>query len=218
MWNGFPSNPCIPLSKSFLIWRFLHNRLSTDENLARRGFAISSMCSLCSKSSETSSHIFFDCNFVTPIWRWFFDQFNIHRPLGCFLDCKLAMKIECFAGNQTNKASNSSIENFYILKKLDISIHPSMVKKIINILWQPPNRGWIKCDIDKFALGVPSICSWWGGGIFINEVANHVVSFANFLGHGNPLLAKLTVVMKVVKHVREHKWDIYGSNLILLML
>ncbi|KAI5434410.1 hypothetical protein KIW84_021307 [Lathyrus oleraceus] len=64
-----------------------------------------------------------------------------------------------FVGNRTIKPSTSVMENFCILKKLHISIHPPKNKKSINILWQPLSRGWIKCNTGDFVLGVPSICS-----------------------------------------------------------
>lgn len=76
------------------MWHFIHNLLPTDDNLARRDFSITSICSLCSKAFDSFSHIFFVCDFLTPIWRWFSVLFNIHTPLGYFMDCKLAMKID----------------------------------------------------------------------------------------------------------------------------
>ncbi|GAU29492.1 hypothetical protein TSUD_65280 [Trifolium subterraneum] len=42
-WTRFIWNAAIPPSKSFMMWRLFHNRLSTDENLASRGFLLPSM-------------------------------------------------------------------------------------------------------------------------------------------------------------------------------
>jgi hypothetical protein len=46
-------------SKSLLVWRLMHNKIPTDENLMLRGCAIPSICSLCSKKVESSFHLFF---------------------------------------------------------------------------------------------------------------------------------------------------------------
>lgn len=46
----------IPPSKSFLVWRLLHAKLPTDENLMRKGCNLASVCSLCGCSVETSNH------------------------------------------------------------------------------------------------------------------------------------------------------------------
>ncbi|XP_050876223.1 uncharacterized protein LOC127079916 [Lathyrus oleraceus] len=104
------------------------------------------------------------------------------------------------------------MENLCILKKFNISIHPPKVRKTINVLWQPPNRGWIKCNIDNFDIGVPSFCSC--GGIFRNDAANLMGSFVNFLGDGNVLLAELSVAMTAMEIARERKWNNLwiGSN------
>jgi len=39
IWTAF-----IPPSRSFIVWRFLHNRLPTDDNLRKRGCYIVSIC------------------------------------------------------------------------------------------------------------------------------------------------------------------------------
>lgn len=106
-----------------------------------------------------------------------------------------------FGGNQTSKVSNSSMDNFCIPKKLKISIHPPKIKKTVNILWKPPNRGWIKCNVDDFAKGVPFSCSC--GVIFINETVDLLGSFVNFLGDGNVLFAELSETMIVVEQAKE---------------
>ena len=51
-------NSAIPPSKSFHVWRMIHNKMPTDENLHLRGLSFPSMCNLCGKKSETSKHLF----------------------------------------------------------------------------------------------------------------------------------------------------------------
>lgn len=59
-WSIFPWNS----SRSLLVWRLLHNRLPTDENMALGGFSLPSICELCKKKAETSNHSVFECSFV----------------------------------------------------------------------------------------------------------------------------------------------------------
>jgi len=63
-------NIAIPPSKSFMVWRTLHNKLPTDENLSLRGFQLPSMCSLCYLHQENTAHMFLDCKFAKEIWNW----------------------------------------------------------------------------------------------------------------------------------------------------
>lgn len=58
---------CIPPSKSMLLWRLMHNKVATDENLRIRGCTVVSICSLCNTAVESSQHLFFDCAFATDL-------------------------------------------------------------------------------------------------------------------------------------------------------
>jgi hypothetical protein len=60
-------SPDIQPSKSLFVWRLMHNKVPTDENLMIRGCALPSMCSLCNKQVESSFHIFFECEFAVKI-------------------------------------------------------------------------------------------------------------------------------------------------------
>jgi len=67
----------IPPSKSMFVWRFMHNKIPTDDNLMYRGCQIPSMCSICFKNSETSFHLFFECSLATKLWSWLANSINI---------------------------------------------------------------------------------------------------------------------------------------------
>ncbi|MCH80179.1 ribonuclease H protein [Trifolium medium] len=60
----------IPPSKALLVWRLMHDKIPTDENLMLRGCHISSVCNLCCKHVENSYHIFFECEFACKLWSW----------------------------------------------------------------------------------------------------------------------------------------------------
>ncbi|XP_058785059.1 uncharacterized protein LOC131659970 [Vicia villosa] len=68
-WSSFPWDNCTP-SHSLLVWRFIHNKIPSDENLNSCGFCFPSMCSLCRNSPESAQHIFFDCSFAKHLWNW----------------------------------------------------------------------------------------------------------------------------------------------------
>jgi len=79
-------NNVIPPSKSFLVWRLLHDKLPPDDNLIKRGCQFSSMCSLCGTSQETSYHVFIDCPFAYNIWYWLGSILNLNCNSISFLD------------------------------------------------------------------------------------------------------------------------------------
>lgn len=60
----------VPPTRAFICWRFLHNRIPTDENLRKRGCQIVSICCFCRRQAETSNHIFLHCPITTQIWDW----------------------------------------------------------------------------------------------------------------------------------------------------
>jgi ribonuclease HI len=67
----------IPPSKSLLVWRLMHDKVPTDEQLIRRGCYMPSMCSLCFKQAESTFHLFFDCSFAIALWSWLANCLNI---------------------------------------------------------------------------------------------------------------------------------------------
>jgi len=69
-WANSIWNIAIPPSKSFMVWRSLHNKLPTDENLILRGCQFPSMCSLCSVNIETTTHFLMECYFARTLWNW----------------------------------------------------------------------------------------------------------------------------------------------------
>lgn len=46
--------------------------------------------------------------------------------------------------NLSNVVASSSISDFTILKKLNISLHPPKASKTIEVVWNPPILNWIK--------------------------------------------------------------------------
>lgn len=65
IWNGF-----VPPSKAFIVWRFFHNKMPTDENLRLRGCTIVSVCSNCGQSEESTEHLFLNFPLANQLWSW----------------------------------------------------------------------------------------------------------------------------------------------------
>jgi hypothetical protein len=63
-------SPDIPPSKALLVWRLMHGKVPTDDNLMVRGCYIPSQCNLCNRHVETSFHIV-ECPFAVRLWSWF---------------------------------------------------------------------------------------------------------------------------------------------------
>lgn len=75
-WAKIIWSPDIPPSKSLLVWRVMHDRLRTDENLMIRGCNLASLCNNCFMHSESTFHLFFQCPFAVKIWSWFANVLN----------------------------------------------------------------------------------------------------------------------------------------------
>ena len=57
-WAALIWRSCIPPSCSFILWRTMHGKMPTDENLRRRGCITVSICNLCMTTDESSDHLF----------------------------------------------------------------------------------------------------------------------------------------------------------------
>lgn len=64
VWGSKLWSKAVPPSKSFLLWRLIHDKIPKDDKLWQRGCHVVSMCSLCNSSYETSDHLFFHCIFA----------------------------------------------------------------------------------------------------------------------------------------------------------
>jgi len=60
---------------SFIFWRAMHRKLSTDDNLRQQGCVIVSVCILCLSTAESTEHLFLSCPFALTIWLWLEDHF-----------------------------------------------------------------------------------------------------------------------------------------------
>jgi hypothetical protein len=83
-WAKLIWNSVISPSKSLLLWRLLHNKLPTDENLSLRGCNLPSICNLCLANAETSHHLFLQCPFALYLWNWLGSIIQLNLNLTSF--------------------------------------------------------------------------------------------------------------------------------------
>jgi hypothetical protein len=85
-WAKLIWNADVPPSKSILVWRLMHQKVPTDENLMLRGCQILSICNLCLNTVESSFHLFFACPYAIRIWSWFATAINSALQFTCMED------------------------------------------------------------------------------------------------------------------------------------
>ncbi|CAH9128981.1 unnamed protein product [Cuscuta epithymum] len=62
-------------------WKQLNNLLPLPKNLIKLQIStLPSLCRFCRKDSALSSHIFYHCPIISPIWHYFMGLFHINRP------------------------------------------------------------------------------------------------------------------------------------------
>jgi len=71
----------IPSKVSILVWRLLHNRLPTKENLVQRGILLSTegTCVAGCDDIESATRLFLHCNIFSVLWS------NVRTRLGIYL-------------------------------------------------------------------------------------------------------------------------------------
>ncbi|XP_058783393.1 uncharacterized protein LOC131658076 [Vicia villosa] len=75
-WSHFPWDKDSALGHPMLVWKILHNRVSTDENITLCGLSFPSTCSLCQEAAETATYMFFSCKFAMKFGFGFVGGFN----------------------------------------------------------------------------------------------------------------------------------------------
>jgi hypothetical protein len=55
-------------------WKLAHNKLLTGENMLKRGIMGPFRCALCKQDSESSTHLFLDCNFSKQVLQMVYSE------------------------------------------------------------------------------------------------------------------------------------------------
>ncbi|MCH79531.1 glycerol-3-phosphate dehydrogenase, partial [Trifolium medium] len=203
-WTNFIWSKDIPPSKSMMVWRLMHDKIPTDDNLMVRGCCIPSMCSLCNNQLNSLGDMWKLCesnwspqskvtitaavvNLLNIIW-WVRNQARFNDKL-CPWRSALAMIVSnaALSGNNTSKRASNSMKDFSFLKLFDISIHQPKSTLLKEIIWKPPLLNWFKCNVDGTSNSLGAAAC---GGVFRDHADDFVFAFAQPLGFETPFFAE----------------------------
>lgn len=95
------------------------------------------------------------------------------------------------------------MEDFTLLKKFGITLHPTRVPRILEVIWHPPVDPWIECNSDGCSIDTSSSC----GGIFRNASADMLLCIAENIGDGNAFQAELIGAMRAIETAHQNSWN-----------
>ncbi|CAN1344297.1 Putative ribonuclease H protein At1g65750 [Linum perenne] len=70
----------VPTKVAGFIWQVAHERVSTIDNLIRRGMMIPNRCAMCGKDAESITHLFRECSFASQVWFRFSSRLSVFGP------------------------------------------------------------------------------------------------------------------------------------------
>lgn len=106
------------------------------------------------------------------------------------------------SGNNILATSSSSMYDFTIIKKFNITLHPPRAPQIIEVLWHPPILNWIKCNSDGSSTSISSGC----GGIFRNHNSDFLLCFAENTGQEDAYYAELSGALRAIELAKQFNW------------
>ncbi|CAN1129998.1 hypothetical protein LINPERHAP2_LOCUS5572 [Linum perenne] len=70
----------VPTKVGGFVWQVALGRISTIDNLIRRGFMIPNRCVLCGSDAESIVHLFRECNFALQVWYYLSSRLSVFGP------------------------------------------------------------------------------------------------------------------------------------------
>ncbi|CAN1746866.1 hypothetical protein LINPERHAP1_LOCUS2898 [Linum perenne] len=70
----------VPTKVGRFMWQVALGRISTIDNLIRRGFMIPNRCVLCGSDAESIIHLFQECNFALHVWYYLSSRLSMFGP------------------------------------------------------------------------------------------------------------------------------------------
>lgn len=95
-----------------VFWKIFHQKLPTDEKFVARGFLGPSICSLCRATTDSIIHLFFERNYVTPIWNWLVNKIQHYGVVVANMDDCIKLVL-ALGSSQANVVVISCVCNFF---------------------------------------------------------------------------------------------------------
>ena len=92
------------MSVSFFAWEVSWNKISTIDQLKRRGWNMLNRCYLCKEKEETSDHLILFCETATVLWSFIFSLFGVQLVLHSSIKRNLLGWHGVFVGKRREKA------------------------------------------------------------------------------------------------------------------
>ncbi|CAL0326745.1 unnamed protein product [Lupinus luteus] len=110
------------------------------------------------------------------------------------------------SGNCSTKTSNScNVVELLMLRKFNTALKLNKAPKVIEVVWQFPQGGWIKVNTDGSAQGAPGHAG--GGGIFRDHNGDCLACFASYLDIQFALYAEMSAAIKAINLALEYGWS-----------
>ncbi|XP_019427116.1 PREDICTED: uncharacterized protein LOC109335438 [Lupinus angustifolius] len=109
------------------------------------------------------------------------------------------------SGNSSSATANTSLQEFAILKSLNIKINYKHALKITEVRWFPPIGSTVKINSDGAAKGSPGHSG--GGAIFRNSRGDILACFSDYFGVNDALFAELNTAMLAIDFAKRNGWN-----------
>ncbi|XP_019433074.1 PREDICTED: uncharacterized protein LOC109339969 [Lupinus angustifolius] len=109
------------------------------------------------------------------------------------------------SGNSSSATANTSLQDFAILKSLNIKINYIPALKITEVRWFPPTGSMVKINWDGAAKG--SLGHSGGGAIFRNSRGDILACFSDYFSVHDALFAELNTPMLAIDFAKRIGWN-----------
>ncbi|XP_058783723.1 uncharacterized protein LOC131658448 [Vicia villosa] len=193
----------IPPLKSCFVWKLLHNKVPTDEQ-----WRWNDVWSLCNKygAGQCKSVVGAAVIYVLNVIWLTRNKFRFHNAgMNFSAATSYIMDAVSLAGSASSTAKHLNVHDFIILKSFKVSIRPPKAPVIMEVIWKPPPRNWIKINCDGVSSSSPGLSAC--GGIVRNSDGMFLGAFASSVGISNSLMAELSGAMIAIEFAYENNWN-----------
>ncbi|XP_058727045.1 uncharacterized protein LOC131598466 [Vicia villosa] len=123
--------------------------------------------------------------------------FDVSFSISSILDC-----VSLAANNVV--ASYLNMHDFILLKSFRVLFRPPKAPRIVEVMWQPPPRNWVKINCDEASVSPSgnSAC----GGIVRNSEGGFLGTYAIRLGLSSSLIVELFGAIFTIEFAHENNW------------